>query len=316
MCTAPLAPPTGTRRCCRCWQQACRCRRAAPAASWKPQSCPRHRPCPPTCWQGGAAPRRLPAAPAACSRARWRPARCAAYGGLTSTCSPQKMRACRSACRPIPAHPGLPAVPTPPRSRLQDLPLATSRTAGSTAEYTLDPHAGAADDVDTGEAEVELQLELELEQALPEAPAARPAAQPAAEQPQGRARAAAQVPLTPHHNLLFDHAATPTKSSPVAQQRLLTMTVAAQKQQQRRGALGGDSGGAGGGSRQAASHSGGAASSSANPSHSISFGSAGCGSAPRQQQVRGGGGWVQLAVSWVGFASHADACWPPCQPMP
>ncbi|EFN60064.1 hypothetical protein CHLNCDRAFT_133340, partial [Chlorella variabilis] len=87
------------------------------------------------------------------------------------------------------------------------------------------------------------------------------------------------VPLTPHHNALFGNDATPTKSSPVAIQRMLSMSaaVAAQlgteEQEQGRQA-------AARGSRQAPSVE--AASSSV---HSISFGSGGC-REPRDTQAQ------------------------------
>ena len=150
--------------------------------------------------------------------------------------------------------------------------------------------------------EAELQLEPEVALGLQQQPAPPPQAQRApataaarpAGEARGRGRAAAPAPLTPHHNLLYGRDATPTKSSPIAQQRLLSMTAAAQQQQQRRGALSGAASGAASGGSRDASPSAGAASSSANPSHSISFGSGGCGSAPQQQQVR----FRRCALAW------------------
>ena len=97
------------------------------------------------------------------------------------------------------------------------------------------------------------------------------------------AAAVATAALTPHHNVLYGREATPTKSSPLAQQRMVSMSVAAQERQQQRHyqqeqewgaasaaagmAAGAAAGAAGAGSRQASG-----ASSSAY-SASISFGS-------------------------------------------
>ena len=129
--------------------------------------------------------------------------------------------------------------------------------------------------------------------------------------------AVAVAALTPHHNMLFGRDATPTKSSPLAQQRMVSMSAAAQERQQQQqrhcqqeqewgaaaaaaGMAAGAAAAAGAGSRQASG-----ASSSAY-SASISFGS-GFGSSmvtAREgpaEQVR-----VSVGLSLAGWLTHVE----------